>query len=477
MKTYLSALFCMIVGAACDLSSPSVETVDELFGGAMGLQQSATGAGEASDAQEAHGVIDYRNDPSRMGLGFERRFAALPTQGETTKKPWTDTAWPLLTGGIGYRWQTDQSPGYESPSQETALGLSSQEIAKLSPAEKYDLYVGNYAYSLTVSTEGLSQPPSPADQSHCHGWSIAAIQFAEPSPVVVTNPDGIEIPFGSSDIKALLTFFTGEVVQPSAEETKPLSFLAELTSVGASCAGGSPSSPECADVNPGALHMLLANKIGLRDQAFSIDTATTSARRNRPVHSYSSEVIGQRSPSPNASPDAQEELVVRSAVTYTQQIDATWEPQLNTPGHNDHTQHYTYTLELNSFGEIVGGQWVVLLADDTPVTLHEAWEHLRRRDEDGDGTPDLTTTDAEATLWQHFEFPDYAWGQESVQFSPTPFMPHSSEDFVPQNLASRERLYRYFSKLAELYELSTGDAASKATTSKAPTPFGSPSYW
>lgn len=39
----------------------------------------------------------------------------------------------------------------------------------------------------------------------CDGWTIVAIQFVEPEPVVVTNLDGIKITFGASDIKGLFS--------------------------------------------------------------------------------------------------------------------------------------------------------------------------------------------------------------------------------------------------------------------------------
>lgn len=36
---------------------------------------------------------------------------------------------------------------------------------------------------------------------------MAALEYAQPNPVVLTNADGIQIPFGASDVKALLTYY------------------------------------------------------------------------------------------------------------------------------------------------------------------------------------------------------------------------------------------------------------------------------
>ena len=55
----------------------------------------------------------------------------------------------------------------------------------------------------------------PAWAGYCHGWAPAANRFEEPLPVTVRNADGVEIPFGSSDVKALLTYFEAEVVRSS----------------------------------------------------------------------------------------------------------------------------------------------------------------------------------------------------------------------------------------------------------------------
>ncbi len=38
----------------------------------------------------------------------------------------------------------------------------------------------------------------------------ASMYYEQPDPFVITNKDGIQIPFGSSDIKALLIYFVAE---------------------------------------------------------------------------------------------------------------------------------------------------------------------------------------------------------------------------------------------------------------------------
>lgn len=43
----------------------------------------------------------------------------------------------------------------------------------------------------------------------CLQWAPASMFFKQPNPVTITSPDGIKVPFGSSDVKALLIYFTG----------------------------------------------------------------------------------------------------------------------------------------------------------------------------------------------------------------------------------------------------------------------------
>ncbi len=462
--------------AACDGDPAGEPTVDQMFGGIAEVSGTKADGSAILAPHEPHGIMDYHNDPGRMDPNFERRFDALPAQAKVSKTPWTDTYWPRNKGGIGYRWQTGESHTYASPSRQDLMAMSPEDVAHLSPAEKYDILVGNYNYTLTLRAKAQNSPQIPSWQGYCHGWAVASMEFDEPSPVVMTNPDGIQIPFGSSDVKALLTYFSGEVVQPPHYDATQFTFLAATTMVGSVCFSSSPDDPSCTDINPGAFHILMANLIGLRDEPMGIDATTTKEKWNQPVHTYVSQVLAERPPSANASPNTVREVIVRSAVTYTQEIEAEWEPQLNTAGHRDTTKQYTYSLELNTFGEIVGGQWVVMLGDGTPVTLHEAWHYLRHNDENNDGKPDMSKETAQSTLWQYFDFPDYVYVQESMPFSNDFFMPYSGYDFITMNLGSRERLYRYFAKLSDLYAQSTGNTPS-IQPEPGPAPMGSPSYW
>jgi hypothetical protein len=58
-------------------------------------------------------------------------------------------------------------------------------VERLSPAEKYDLLVGKYNWSLTHRTISSSSPNEPHWTRYGHEWSRASLAYEEPKPVVL----------------------------------------------------------------------------------------------------------------------------------------------------------------------------------------------------------------------------------------------------------------------------------------------------
>ena len=204
------------------------------------------------------------------------------------------------------------------------------------------------------------------------------------------------------------------------------------------------------DTNPGALHIVMANELGLRQQAFGIDAENTRQKWNQPVHHFESVVLAERAPNEGADPRAVRELVVRSEITWTQEIEATWEPVLETPHHSDTTRVHSYTLELDAEGTIVGGQWVLLLESGEVMTFHEVFRYFQELDENNDGQPDLDDRQASEQVFRYFEFPDYVWTQERGVFSDNFQIPPSEYSLVGSTRTSRGELYDYMGRLGEL---------------------------
>ncbi len=397
--------------------------------------------------------FDWYDDPRRLEDDYEPVFDALPLQGKADRVPWTDTYWPETDGGIANRWQTGEHRDYEKPDFDTLLEMSEDEIALLSPTEKYDLLVGNYEYALTYRVQAENGANESAWAGLCHGWTPASIHYEEPQPVVMVNPDGVVIPFGSSDVKALLTYFEGEVVRNSRYSESEMPYGAIPRTMGSVCLSNDVNDPSCQDTNAGAFHIVLANQLGLRGEAFGIDATTTSEKWNQPVHEYSSVVLGRREPTVGASEHAVEELVLRTEVTWTAEVEPEWEPLLGTASHKDVTKTYTYTVELNEQGEIVGGQWVLLLQDGS-ITISQAIDYLENQDDNGDGRPDLNKDQVRDIIWSHFDFPDYAWTQDPAEFSDSFRQAQGPYELLSSNATTRQKLYDYMAELGPLYEAS-----------------------
>ena len=413
-------------------------------------------SGETSAAEIA--LIDSYNDPSALEPDFERGFEQLPLGGRADTTPWTDSYWPKNKGGISYRWQTGESHTYQSPDRDTILSMSETEIARLSPSEKYDLYAGSYDYALTTRIKSENSANESGWTGYCHGWTPASYRFKEPTPIVVTNPDGVRIAFGSSDIKALLTYFQGEVVMDQYS-VRGLGIAQPVRTIGSTCSQNDPRLPQCYDTNPGAFHITLANYVGVRKEPFGIDATTTYEKWNHPVYQYSTQVISRGRPDP-AVDGVAERVYVQSDVTYALEIEPAWDAKTGTAEYPKKTKQYLYTLDLDDSGQIIGGEWLTRTNGGQFMTLTAATEYLLTMDDNGDGQPDLTVDQVKESIWQYFDFPDYAWNQDVARL-PSTFTPVSSKYAIAfATQSSRKALYEYMGLLKTLYEQSTGESCA-----------------
>jgi hypothetical protein len=445
MSRHLSLLpvAALVLGGCYDASDLGLVSADELLELAA-LHQSAL-----SDEDVAMpGAIDWINDPASIEPDFVFGLDGLPTKATLIREPWSDSYWPENQGGISYRWQRREAFGRLLAPDEIAQ-MDPVDISKLSPAEKYDLFVGATDWPLTQRAVSQTSPDESGWTGYCHGWSPASLQFEEPRPVTVTNSDGVEIRFGSSDVKALLTYFAGEVI-PSQYSTDVYPFAVSPRGIGGGCGSGRADQPQCHDVNPGALHVLLANQLGLRHAGFVMEVDPSHEKWNQPVFAYDSEILGRRAPSPGAAEGTVEEAVVATTVTWGQEIEPAWEPVVGTHHQDTTARRYLYTLELDAAGTIVGGQWLARTHSGDFVTMAAAWDFLMARDADGDGQPDLTRDAASVHIFQWFPIPDFAWVQDDGVL-PTEFAPvHSYWGLIGGGTTTRRNLYSYFGRLHEL---------------------------
>ena len=123
---------------------------------------------------------------------------------------------------------------------------------------------------------------------------------------------------------------------------------------------------ECRDLNAGAFHVILANFVGIARKGFILDITWDQQVWNHPVTGYSSK-IGDSAPLPaNAALGAVRAVTVETTIFYTIENVPFWQATNGTPNRTESQKLYKYKLELNSFGQIVGGEW---LASDHPDFL------------------------------------------------------------------------------------------------------------
>ncbi|MES2962592.1 MAG: hypothetical protein V4760_01795, partial [Bdellovibrionota bacterium] len=121
---------------------------------------------------------------------YESRLDRLAKSGRAEIKPWSDTYWPSREGGAAYRWQSAgggkelTDPHYYRPHDSYALAeMSDESLAKLSPAEKYDIIQGRFDYPTVRKEASRTSPEMPKWHGLCHAVAIATTNFAEPRTV------------------------------------------------------------------------------------------------------------------------------------------------------------------------------------------------------------------------------------------------------------------------------------------------------
>lgn len=291
-----------------------------------------------------------RNDPSSFGSNYNYIMSQLPKSVSTATTPWSDTYWPSFQGGIANRWQ-DSANGYPGfnyhLNTKAELQSGSVNINVLSPAEKYDIFLGRYDYPLVNSEWNRVSPNDANWEGLCHGWAPAAIDYKQPNATAVVNPDGIQIQFGSSDVKALLTYFLAQYAQGDTR------FVADRCNTDIKADPSKANLAECWDINPGTFHVIMANEIGLKNIAFVADVDRSIEVWNQPVFGYQFSYGSTRSPSNGSAPGTNTEQLVQFTMSWTKET----APSVSAHQARVYTSSYAYWLELDSTGRILGGSY------------------------------------------------------------------------------------------------------------------------
>ncbi|MBS1960454.1 MAG: hypothetical protein JST80_13335 [Bdellovibrionales bacterium] len=393
---------------------------------------------------------DGNNNPANMGKDYKYDFDNLPLTGSVTDNhmPWSDNYWESDWAGISLRWNTytaeqldpDQIAfldkystfSYTPPTKDQVLKMAKEDLKKLSPAEKYDLLMGRYDFPTVKSERARTDPGMKDWQGLCHGWVPASINYSEPLPIEAANADGVVVPFGSSDIKGLLSYYYGvpaydyargnrilirkgtqflglDIVDafdprnwvpipadtnvwhngygtpvasmPDSAQCDDSGFAARFGGTKDKCidtfvfgaqvdalnlvgqVGIRPTKDEDAlfggtkgikDPNAGAFHVVMANQLGLMNRAFAgnINKKIKNAEVwNQPIVGYATQVLSDRRNRRGGK------VEVETTLRYVTEIPQTWDPVVGTPKQRFDQYTFRYTVELDTDGNIVGGEW------------------------------------------------------------------------------------------------------------------------
>lgn len=318
-----------------------------------------------------------------MKNGVVTKLNELPLKAQLTdvRYGWSDSYWPSNLGGIAYRWNhPDPRPfKYRFHTKTEIQKMSHDELSQLSPSELYDIAMGDYNYTLTKKVLRKYSPKDLWWEGICHGWALAASNYPEPDKVDIVNKDGINVPFGSSDVKGLLSmhdafnsrgFYVrvgdrcsvqgkvdGEAYPEDGVVFFPPKKLAEKS--------------ECEDVNAGTFHIVLASMIGLEDKGFVADVDRFNDVWNQPITGYESSIV-EEVPLNNEDikNKVHKKIRVKTLMTFGDELDffdwnsgertgtVSKDPVTGTINQLFNTRPYEYILELDSHGKIIGGEWI-----------------------------------------------------------------------------------------------------------------------
>lgn len=333
---------------------------------------------------EAQGLLDDLS-------GFESNVFAMDAQGlrqgRIRNQPWSDTYWPIYKGVLGARYADPRFnftrwPDFYRYIQANPVSSMMSNTDMLSPAEKYDLLVSRSGSYLTngMWAEGKSY----FDQTGkvetwmgvCHGWAPAAYMVERPlRKVTVPSADGQrQITFYPADIRGLTSLLW-------AKASVPTRFIGGRCGVKtpASSGSGRIQDRSCFDVNPGSWHMAVVNRIGRQKQSFVLDATYDYEVWNQPAIAYRYRYFNPETrvffdKPQNATIDlarfasdpfrqfrtntANKVVGVAMEFTYLVEKDPV-QTDDGLAGRDDakSTVTYLYDLELDSRGQILGGEW------------------------------------------------------------------------------------------------------------------------
>jgi len=342
---------------------------------------------------------DYQNDPKYFSQHLEYHLADLPLKGwrdepvwkdtypEAVGKAatvWADTYWPTSHGSHNTRWlgSTTKSPlekydevynhnaGCETyPSKYYGSGAKEEWDTYYScagPAAKWQSknFQGGGEMHDGIDNDGDGKIDEYGDDGidgiagwwgTCHAWTPASMLVPEPQHAVTM--DGVTFEVG--DIKAL--------IQNAFDRTSAVMLGGRCNSKEITHTVEGSANDACSDVNPGAMHVIMTNFLGINQLPLIEDRTANYEVWNQPVVGYDitqqNEVtpaeamtcVGAEGDTWTYNTDAAKLYDVRMTVSYVTESSASRTPV----GYrnNVRTDRYHYILEVGDTGKVIGGRY------------------------------------------------------------------------------------------------------------------------
>ena len=356
-------------------------------------------AAPASGGGKADG-FDYKNDPARMSQHLTYELSKLPKTGfrntpvwkdtypEAVGKAdtiWADTYWPTSEGSHNNRWQGasvksplekydaafNNAPGCDTyPSSFYGAGAKAAWATYnncAGPAAKWQTqeFQGGGEMHDGIDNDGDGKVDDVGADGTvdgiagwwgtCHAWTPASQLVPEPQHAVTLN--GVRFEVG--DIKA--------IVQNSFDSTAAVMLGGRCNSKEITHDVHGSANDDCSDVNPGALHVVITNFLGLTTLPLIEDRTANYEVWNQPVAGYeitkqdevsasaANQCVGASGNTWSYNTSAKKLVEVKMTVTYVVE----GYPGTSPIGFRDNesTDDYHYILELNSAGKIIGGRY------------------------------------------------------------------------------------------------------------------------
>jgi len=371
--------------------------------------------GDIDNAPDGEGgkgdAWDYANDPARLAQRLNYRLAELPRQGKLDKpvwatrypnavnrapKAWSDTYWPSAQLSTNARWngRTTKSPleKYDTAfnnaagctaQPDTTCGATAkakwdQYFTCAGPAAKWHMKnfqtINQMFDGINNDNKGGVDDCSSSDDEGpqgwwglCHAWSPAALLEPEPQKPVTLNGVTFEV----ADIKALIVTLY--------DRNEAVMLGGRCNAMTIEHDGTTSANDDCQDVNPGALHVILTNFLGINDMAVVEDRTASGEVWNQPMLGYNvtkqekvtatraNQCVGATGSSWTFNTSAKDLYEVELTTDFLVEGNASTRPL----GMDNYVSHdsYHYILELGSTGKIIGGKYCTDSVEDHPDFL------------------------------------------------------------------------------------------------------------